>query len=134
MCFFRRKTKQPAAAISYSYPAQGQIPRGFVEYLQETGQYDPRFLGRDDAMGYVLAGTDDRTCAMFYAYAVDCARHGRVMGNINRERNLSRYEAFADAAVQIPEFLRSLHRMGAWSYWEPSPSTNAYKMAAKWFP
>ena len=113
---------------------QRPIPPGFIEYLQETNQYDTRLRGQDDAIGYVLAGADDYTRALLYAYAVDCARHGRTMGNINREPELPRYRAFADNAIKSPEFLRSMARIGTWSYWNPSPNTNAYKMTALWFP
>ncbi len=126
---------QCAESDRQAYPVYDQkpIPPRFLEYLKETGQYDPDMRGRDDAIGYVLAGADDRKRALFYAYAVDCSRHRREMGNIDAEDGRDLYEAFADQAIASPEFLRSLHRMGTWDYWSPSENTTAYKMASLWF-
>ena len=130
MCFLFKKKSAPAYE-SYNGTA---IPPRFLEYLKESGQYDPGLRNRDEAIGYVLADADDHKRALLYAYAVDCARHGCTMGNVLREKKLPQYKAFADQAVQSPEFMRSLDRMGTWSYWSPGTSTNAYKLAAKWFP
>lgn len=116
------------------------IPPGFrsylEDYLRESGRLEdlPKFCGRNDALGHILAGEDYRVRAQFFAYAVDCERHGKTMGDIRKARNLGKYEQFADFVGEHEELHRSLYGRPTCDYWSPSHNTKIYKAAAVWFP
>lgn len=131
----KAKTQTRGAAAD-DYPVIYQdppIPVGFLEYLQATGQYDPRFSGRNNALGYVLSGCTDTQRAEFWAYAVDCALHNRIMGNILAEPNLQRYYDFAEYACRDASLFYSIRKKAPYEYWEPGRRSIAWESAAKWF-
>ena len=130
---------QPTMAPTFRQPfvahvETGPASPGLTEFICQTDGVSCTFGSLYEAIGYLLADKDDYFRAMFYAYAVDCSRHGKPIENLARDPNAQRYHDFANAAIQSPEFLRSAHRLCAMDYIEIGSGTNAYKMAAFYFP
>lgn len=122
------RQKSPPRSDRYDPP----IPTGFAEYLRETGQEDPRYSGRNNALECVLIDmADDKERAVMWAYAVDCARRGRTMGNILHAPDYHKYRAFGEYASRHGDMLASIAARRAWEYWEPTKTTKAYKAAAE---
>jgi hypothetical protein len=108
------------------------IPPGFAEYLKEIGQDDPRYSGRYNALECVLIEMpDDKARAVMWAYAVDCALHGRTMGNILDAPDFYKYTAFSEYACLHGDVLKSVSDRRAREYWNPTTTTKAYKAAAE---
>ena len=131
----RSKVAEPTtrtAMSSYDSP----IPPGFKQYLIEEGYGDKieKYEGRINALVDVLWDKSDRDRAVFFAYAVDCERHGKTMGNIKKAKNLPRYEEFADYVLLHDDLKRSVLERGTREYWEPGHNTKVYRAAKEWFP
>jgi len=108
------------------------IPPGFAEYLKEIGQDDPRYSGRNNALECVLIEMpDDKARAVMWAYAVDCALHGRTMGNILDAPDFDKYTAFSEYASLHGDILKSVSDRRAREYWNPTTTTKAYKAAVE---
>ena len=130
---------QPPMAPTFRQPfvahlETGPASPGLTEFICQTDGVSCTFGSLYEAIGYLLGDKDDYFRAMFYAYAVDCNRHGKAIENLTKDQNAQRYHDFASAAIQSPEFLRSMHRFGTMDFVEISSGTNAYKMAAFYFP
>ena len=130
----RRQTANRPAADTQEPPRSGwdepPIPSGFAEYLRETGQDDPRYSGRNNALECVLIDmADDKERAVMWAYAVDCARHSRTMGNILHAPDYFKYRAFGEYASRHGDVLRSIADRRAYEYWSPTTTTKAYRAA-----
>lgn len=138
---FGNPYRQTAQAPARQYVNRDlPVPPGFRLYLEdyprENGRVEDlqKFFGRNDALGYILAGEDYRMRALFFAYAVDCERHGKTMGDIRKAKNLRKYEQFADFVGEHEELHRSIYGRPIGDYWSPSHNTKIYKAAAVWFP
>lgn len=120
----------PKAAQPRSGWDDPPIPPGFAEYLRETGQDDPRYSGRNNALECVLIDmADDKERAVMWAYAVDCARHDRTMGNILHAPDYFKYRAFGEYASRHGDVLASVADRRAYEYWSPTTTTKAYRAA-----
>lgn len=108
------------------------IPPGFMSYLRETGQDDPRYSGRYNALECVLIDLpDDKERAVFWAYAVDCALHDQIMGNILQAPDYFKYRSFAEYASRHGDVLQSIAARRSRDYWNPTTTTKAYKAAVE---
>lgn len=120
----------PKAAQPRSGWDDPPIPPGFAEYLRETGQEDPRYSGRNNALECILIDmADDKERAVMWAYAVDCARHSRTMGNILHAPDYFKYRAFGEYASRHGDVLASIADRRAYEYWSPTTTTKAYRAA-----
>lgn len=130
-----RKTKAGADAgqVPHDYPEQDTpVPPGFQEYMDELGLDEPGTPGRKYAMACVLANMpDDKERAILWAYAVDCTRQRRTMGNLLRSPDYHKYRAFGEYASRHGDVLRSIADRRAEEYWSPATTTKAYKAAAE---
>lgn len=123
-------TKQRQDESDYYDPP---IPAAFMSYLRETGQDDPRYSGRYNALECVLIGLpDDKERAVFWAYAVDCALHNQILGNILHSPDYYKYRTFAEYASRHGDILQSIAARQARDYWSPTTTTKAYKAAAEY--
>ena len=127
------ETPQRGNDPAYSYDSP--IPAGFEEYLRQSGSAEKlgEYEGRVDALIDVLFDKGERERAMFYAYGVDCERHGRIMGNIRKEANYPRYAQFADYVLSKDDLKRSLHERSTKEFWGPGHNTKIYRAAKEWF-
>lgn len=134
---FRQAGQQSSRQyVNRDLPIPSEFRTYFEDYLRENGRLEdlPKFYGRNDALGYILAGEDCRTRARFFAYAVDCERHGKTMGDIRKAKNMEKYEQFVDFVDEHEELHRSIYGRPADDYWNPSHNTKIYKAASVWFP
>jgi len=123
------------AQESHDYWEQSTpVPPEFREYMDELGLDEPDIPGRKYALACVLANMhDDKERAILWAYAVDCARQHRTMGNLLRSPEYHKYRAFGEYASRHGDVLRSIADRRAEEYWTPTTTTKAYRAAVEFF-